>query len=161
MPKVLELSDIVDDHGADVVALTETWLTHDISDHELLLQASEYTFYRSERPSRNGGGVLAAVKSCLSSRKVPTNTPLEIIWISLTCAHPAILLGVCYRPPHYSPEFHTHIHDEIAGLIDRFPGHHLLLLGDFNFPHINWRTSPPTSTASDCRRSLMRVLRST
>lgn len=50
----------------EVVALTETWLTIEIADTELLLSHPDFSFYRFDRPDRRDGGVLG-IKNSISS----------------------------------------------------------------------------------------------
>ncbi|GBM20906.1 hypothetical protein AVEN_253710-1 [Araneus ventricosus] len=70
----------------DVIYVTETWLCEDIDSWYLF--DDRYLVYRKDRgsssnSSRRGGGVLVAIKKCLSPRKLDVpGLDLEAIWIS-------------------------------------------------------------------------------
>jgi hypothetical protein len=53
--------DLVYNENSDIICVSETWLTTDISNEEIL--HSGFTIYRKDRVNRCGGGVLIAVKT--------------------------------------------------------------------------------------------------
>ncbi|GBM80684.1 Transposon Tf2-8 polyprotein [Araneus ventricosus] len=71
----------------DVICVTKTWLCEVIDSRHLF--DDRYLVYRKDRGSssnsgRRGGGVLVAIKKCLSSRKLDVpGLDLEAIWISV------------------------------------------------------------------------------
>lgn len=95
-----------------------------------------------------GGGVLRAVKSHLTCfRRSDLETDMEML-ACLIYTRPAfcLLFSVFYRPPGQNLDF--------SAKFGAFPNNYsstnisnLIVLGDFNFPHIDWRTS--TSYVSD------------
>lgn len=64
-----------------------------------------------------------------------------MIWVSVKLSHRRIILGACYRPPNAPATFVTELHDAINIVITRYPSFPVFVLGDFNYPGINW--SPP------------------
>nr|CAI5832097.1 unnamed protein product [Callosobruchus analis] len=77
-----EFSTTIRLHDFDVVGVTETWLTSDISNDQIKIQ--NYDCYRCDRSTR-GGGVALFVKSCyqcsvIMSGQLPN---LEYIWIKI------------------------------------------------------------------------------
>ena len=69
-----------DSEEADLVWVTETWLTDDVDNCEIL--NNSYTIYRKDRITRQGGGVMLAVKasSFNSSREIEDfNGNIEVV----------------------------------------------------------------------------------
>lgn len=123
----------------DNVAVTETWLDSSVLDHELQLYG--YNIYRKDRSGRRGRGVLRAVKSHLTFfLRSDLETDMEML-ACLIYTRPAfcLLFSVFYRPPGQNLDF--------SAKFGAFPNNYsstnistLIVLGDFNFPHIDWRT---------------------
>lgn len=63
--KLQDFQEIVYSHNLDVIGITESWLTPDISDGEILPYG--YQIFRNDRLLRNGGGTLLAVKNCITA----------------------------------------------------------------------------------------------
>lgn len=143
-----DLSSAIDSCSADIVILTETWLSSDIADYEILECERVFKFFRCDRISRSGGGVLIAVRDGLSCCVINIATHLEIVCTRVTLGYRDFIFCVCYRPPSSPLTFNSDLHDVINELIVRFPSCPLFLLGDFNFPTINWHDSPPSSDCS-------------
>ncbi len=85
----------------DVVAVTETWLSGDVENHEILPYG--YQVFRRDRGKR-GGGVLFAIRSCFGDvqvmDKLNDKFNIEVFAIRLTNASGVnVLLSVVYRPP--------------------------------------------------------------
>ena len=77
--------ELVYSEAADLVWVTETWLTKDVANTEIL--HDDYAIYRKDREPRTGGGVMVAVKSSsfISSRDVYIKTDIEVVRIDRTC----------------------------------------------------------------------------
>jgi len=58
----------------DIMAITETWLTDSIFNNEIL--PVDFTIYRKDHGSR-GGGVMLAVRDCISSKLLSSPDNLE------------------------------------------------------------------------------------
>ncbi|GBN48693.1 hypothetical protein AVEN_59982-1 [Araneus ventricosus] len=102
--KTVEFFSSVASVEYDVICVTETWLCEDIDSWHLF--DDRYLVYRKDRgsssnSSRRGGGVLVAIKKCLSSRKLDVpGLDLEAIWISVKLNYSKnMLLCVVYFPP--------------------------------------------------------------
>lgn len=122
------------------MVLTETWLHPDVSDSEIFPDFNNYNLYRQDRVGRRGGGVLIGIKKSLSSFSIPTNSSLEIAWAGCTTATKRILIGACYRPPAADPKFTDNLRQSLEMATHSFPSDCVYLLGDFNFPQIDWLT---------------------
>lgn len=153
MRKREELSSVIDDCAADIVTLCETWLSSKVRDSEILECASAFNFYRSDRESRIGGGVLIAVSVHLPSHIIPVTCPLELVCACVRLGEKNVILCACYRPPNSSSNFCDDLHDALHNVIVRYPSSPIIL-GDFNFPDISWDKSsgPSTSLTSEGTR---------
>lgn len=138
-----ELCSIVDTTDADVIVLTETWLSGKIQNCELFDGNKTFNVYRHDRQERCGGGVLIAIADHIKSFSVDVICELEITWVGLLVNHKKWIMGVCYRPPSYSLPFVEALHNTLNTIMVRFPGAPIFLLGDFNFPSISWSNDVP------------------
>ena len=122
----------------DVVTITETFLSDEISDGELF--DGGYSIFRRER-DRHGGGVLIFIKHDLPAvRQHDLETDCELIWIELKDATSKILLGTFYRPPSSNSEYLAQLQTSLAKIPCSQP---VVLCGDFNVPIIDWSIPSP------------------
>ena len=81
----------------DVVCITETWLSEEISNVELSIP--NYHIFRLDR-NRHGGGVIVYVISSFSAKVILAGpSDLQLIVISVSCRNISYCIGVFYRPP--------------------------------------------------------------
>ena len=135
--KIALLRDIAYGYDLDIVCLTETWLNETISNLEILPYG--YNMFRNDRQNRMGGGTLIAVKSNLSSRVVIT-APISLeciaVEVDLSSSLTALFIN-CYRPPNGDKDFNHNLKTLLDTLnLEKYWG--VFLLGDFNYPNINW-----------------------
>jgi hypothetical protein len=144
--KIQELSELAVKVRPLVICITETWLNPDISDNEVSLPG--YMLIRSDRVIGKGGGVAIYINTKLSYKpsEIPElqNLP-ESLWIRIRGSGDATLLvGLVYRPPS-APESwldYWKVALRKATSVARSP---LLVLGDFNFPEVNFETGQANS----------------
>lgn len=139
MNKRATLSSAIDSCSADIIVLTETWLSAKIKSSEIFDCDKAYRTYRYDRDVRIGGGVLVAVNEAFNSSVVPIRSSLEIVCVRIIFSCRDYILCACYRSPAPSPSFCSELHDVLNLLIVRYPNSPLILMGDFNFPGIVWR----------------------
>lgn len=120
------------------MVLTETWLSSKVFDTEILHCKNNYKFYRSDRVTRTGGGVLIAVSDKFHSNAIHTALPLELVCACVRFGYQDVVLCACYRPPHCSSNFCENLYDCLHALSVQYPNLLIFLLGDFNFPDIIW-----------------------
>jgi exonuclease III len=128
--------ELVYSKSADLVWVTETWLTKDIYNAEIL--PTGYSIYRKDRKMRNGGGVLLAIKS--DDLEV---TSVEII----THSKLKLLICCCYRPPNAEKIWLDKFNSILADLSSRYDN--IIICGDFNFPKVNWQSPVETFGADE------------
>ena len=105
---------------------------------------SKFNIYRKDRKSR-GGGVLVAVSESLQSSIIPSPENLELISVSITHRHTIIICTV-YIPPNSDSDYLNSLFLYLSNLITLRD--HIILVGDFNFPDINWDTLSGSSLSS-------------
>lgn len=142
----------LENSNCDILLLTETWLNPNISDSEVLLDSPDFHIFRKDRIGRAGGGVLIAIKSHITSFVIDIPSRLEIVWVCSSSHASKTIFGVCYRPPDCSESFVTDLHDNLTNLRSKFPKADVFLLGDFNYPEIDW--SNLTSLSRNSREFL-------
>jgi len=134
----------------DIVGISETWTTEEISDAELGIAG--YDLYRKDRGS-HGGGVLMYVRSSLQSIDFyPVSTFQEQVWCRIPGTNgKELLVGVCYRSPSESV-YGSKNHHDLRNLISEVKAKQLLLMGDFNYPGIDWSAMLLNQSATEnCR----------
>ena len=139
--KLVDLRNIICEHDAQIVAITETWLNPDIGDHELL--PPRFCVHRKDRhvtvPGKRGGGLLLGIDSSIPSRRRPELEPqCEIIVCEINVHNvPKLVVILCYRPPLDDKNvFISHLQETLFKVHKEYAV--VFLLGDFNFPDINW-----------------------
>lgn len=153
MNKRQELHSVIDSCDADIVVLTETWLSAMVRDNEIFYGSKRFNVYRCDREARSGGGVLIAITDALISFSVNVPCDLEIAWVCVVMNFKRCILGICYRPPQCSSSFVNKLHDAIHLVITRFPDSPIFLFGDFNFPNIVWLDHYPVPSLSSSQCS--------
>ena len=135
--KRVELANTASESKADIIIGTETWLSPDTKNSELLLD--EFDIFRRDRPSR-GGGVLIAVRKSLGCEQISQSKDSETIFCKIKLKNrKPLIIGSIYRPPNYDFLASQKIIEEIYSLSRRFKGAVFWLGGDFNIPDINWK----------------------
>ena len=132
--KLSNFQSLVCSSDYSIFCITETWLSKDIFDNEILPYG--YSIYRKDRDSR-GGGVLLAVKNNIISTQMSSPPDVEIVSVLISTSNPFIIC-VIYIPPNSSDTYHEQLHIYLTNLVnDSKP---IILLGDFNFPDVDWAT---------------------
>jgi hypothetical protein len=138
--KMDELSIYAKQNDLDVIGITETWLTENIGNSEISIE--NYTLYRKDRSNikggRGGGVLLYISNSVLSLDCLKLNRcENESVWCEILLPrNKSLLLGVVYNSPNASVEEVANMLAMLRSVGDR----QLVILGDFNYPGINWDT---------------------
>ena len=140
--KIDELECVCNLNSADVVCVTETWLTDTIPDSAVSMK--NYVLFRRDRPTY-AGGIAAYINCDIPCRIVSTpmlvDSPTEILWIKLRPRRlprpmSIILLGIIYHPPHAMAEDNNVLYQHVRETVDSFTLNHpdclVYLTGDFN-----------------------------
>ena len=142
--KYNDFIDFICSNDIDVCAITETWLCSEDSDSEFL--PNGYQIFRKDRDITfyptgcftvyNRGGVAIVVKSELKPKLCVENNPrAELIWCDIEPLPGKVTtIGCCYR----AEKGKDHSMSIICDSIDKVTNPNCILLGDFNFPNVNW-----------------------
>ena len=141
--KLNELNVLINSVKPSFVAITETWLNNTVPD-SLLDQSNLYSVFRHDRPSR-GGAVCLLISNLFRCIQIPVELDLigvEIVCVDIYCKHELIRIIVCYRSTSLA-RASIELNNRLVHCINKLSHvrHSVLLVGDFNLPHINWYTN--------------------
>ena len=147
-----ELQAYVSNHMIDIIALTETWLTSEITDDEIAL--SGYNSFRCDRiECRHGGGVILYCKSDLRPMLVNSLKDAGGMEEFLSCRinHTGgyAEIAVIYRSPSSNSELVLKEISRVARNVD------CIITGDFNAPNIDWEGLSVTAGGSGFEHDLL------
>ena len=131
----------------NIIGVTESWVTDKIFDSELHLD--NYRTFRCDRQTGNrGGGVLLYIKDDLNPMEFHIDTEYdEQVW----CYIGDLLVGICYRSSNLEIVGQDN-ETKLMKILHEVCNKHVLIMGDFNYPVIDWSTytvNPPSSSGSD------------
>lgn len=135
------------EESVDVVGISETWLTEGITEQELSIDG--YTLYRKDRQDitkTRGGGVALLIRNELNAVLVPelyNEYFNESLWCNVNCNGQVTLIGVCYRPPDSSTESDNGLFE----LLDKVSRSRAVIMGDFNYPDLDWSNDDKTDVS--------------
>jgi hypothetical protein len=140
--KLPELTDLAAHISPHLILLTETWLTSDVPDSEIDLPG--YVLHRFDSTRGRTGGVCLFATNTLPLSVAPMTpnylTFVDSLWLTLRLkGRDTLLIGLIYRSPSSSTEDDVFLSNLLQRIHD-LNYSHLLILGDFNCPTINWRT---------------------
>ena len=170
--KVPYIQDLLCHSNQLFAALTETWL-HDHLDAEIGIEG--YTPFRADRKRlskkgvRDGGGALLYLREDLAVNTDPvmtfSNGAVEVLGLHIKTHN--LMIFVLYRQPNdpkgknlsTSKEFREALEAVSAVLEDHVsPTPDILLLGDFNLPHMDWNEGKIRAGAAADERRMINLL---
>ncbi|VDN09977.1 unnamed protein product [Dibothriocephalus latus] len=120
----------------DIISLTETCLSEHVDDGKVTMPG--YQLFRKAREGRQGGGVATYVKNGLTllDKTDKLACTSEAIWLSIKVPGASNLdVLKLYRPPRRDPVVEASLLEELEKIASRSD---ILIVGDFNAPHIDW-----------------------
>ena len=129
LPKVTEISYVLNKYFIDILCLNESKIDASISDEELKIE--NYSLVRKDR-TRYVGGVAVYFRNCLSVNLRPDLMDLhtEIIWAEVKLSNfETFLLSATYRPNH-DAQYRESLINNFEKAVNINPN--ILILGDFN-----------------------------
>ncbi|ELT90165.1 hypothetical protein CAPTEDRAFT_213462 [Capitella teleta] len=139
--KPVELQHILSTFEVHLVAITETWLTEDVLNSEVLPQNMQcHRNDRSEtQQSVRGGGLLLGIDNRLpSKRRLDLECECEILVCEISGpSRVNITITFIYRPPSSDCATFTSLLDETLCKVSAEYSN-ICLLCDFNMPNIDW-----------------------
>ena len=122
-------------HRADVVAVTETWLSCEVE--PTFGKIPGYSqWVRKDRENRAGGGVAACFKDGLHTQELDVALPdqMEALFFRVVLTdNSGLLLCVIYRPPRQGRVPLDFLTEELDSLLLRHQCSQVMVVGDLNF----------------------------
>ena len=137
------MQSIIYIYSFDIIGITETWLSNHIYDNEII--PSGYVIFHKDRASC-GGGVLLAIGNDIPCQLLPSPNNIEILCVTLSYSQP-IMCCLIYIPPNSPPIYYDNLFDFFSNIDTSTV--HIMLLGDFNLPDIDWNTLSGTFVISN------------
>ena len=140
--KLDDLYLLCDSLSPSVVAITETWLSPNITNDAISI--NNYHVYRKDRRLHLGGGIMLYVHNDISSKQLAVNdddSNYEILFVSLRpklLPRPFTVLIVCvvYCPPSYNADERRSLVNCLINSVDKIYRDHpqaaVIICGDFN-----------------------------
>ena len=142
--KLDSVRDLLSLYNLDVLALSETWLTSDISDDEINMRG--YTIARKDRlgsTKRSGGGVMLYVREnipfIMRTDLVADNVELTWIEIKRLKYKPLDIVSVHKPPDLDTAHFMNSLNSGFAKIDSE--RHSIVLLGDFDIDQLSKKQS--------------------
>ena len=153
-----ELEVAVASDQPDIIAVTEVLLKckeRDIQKSELLMEGYDCYF------SGEGRGVCIYTKKWLNAIQVDDLTDMdfkESIWCETRLSdEDNLMIGCVYRSPNSPDENNAHLWNLLNAACAK-QNSHLLIMGDFNFPEIDWDSWTSSAGISHASNKLLDCL---
>ena len=129
------------------IAITETWLDSHITDAQVNIPS--YIVSRSDRGGRGGGVLLFSLEKITLAETITYD---DKICQALACKFQTLnmLVVVVYRPPDAPKQSFAGVIRWFRRILEDYTdlNYQVVLLGDFNFPCIDWRLGSVMRNAS-------------
>ena len=154
--KLNEFRASIDNEQPDIIAVTEVWLKDDLG-----LDGYHQGVRHDRLEGRKGGGVLLFVKNCLQLVDCQALGGLpfeESVWCLIKLSNSErMLVGVCYRSPKSVMENDEHLINILAST-KRLHVRHVLVMGDFNYPQIDWHAGKVEGPDDSCQARFYEIV---
>ena len=136
--KIDEVRLLADVKRPHIMLFVESWLHSDINDSEVSVQG--YNIFRRDRNcvmKSKGGGVIIYAHNDLNVSELTdsNNFNTECLWLKVLGKYNSVDIGLYYRPPCSNEADDI----EMCKSIDKLISENGVLIGDFNYPMINWK----------------------
>ena len=122
------------------IAITESWLKGYITDAQI--EIAGYQALRSDRPDRVGGGCILYVHNDLVVTDWDHHEDRCNNLVTCYSKSCNTMIALVYRPPGRETQGYKHLLQRLQDKIDGLSGNtsvpDLYIMGDFNYPDINW-----------------------
>jgi len=138
--KMEELQNYIKIYKPKLIAITEVKTKNNrVSLFKAEFQLEDYTLFDTNIEEKKGRGILIFIHSTLKARNINFHTIYnESCWIEIDLQnHDNLLVGCIYRSNSGTLENNENLLKLITEAINK-KSSHVLILGDFNYPTINW-----------------------
>ena len=110
---------------------------YDLNEPEIELPG--YNMYNSDLKKGRHRGCVLYISNKLSATQVEENMQ-DQVWVEVKVSgNDILLIGIVYRSPGISNKDHQEVLNSVRNQCTKKSYSHILLMGDFNFPTINWK----------------------
>jgi len=130
----------------DIIGIVETHGNKNINDAELSLEG--FNLYRIDRQDKRGGGLVIYVNSRLKSSlctDIYSAGFEESLWCTILTDYGSLLVGLCYRSLSSDSMNNDKLLELFESAADYSGCTHVMILGDFNYPAINFKNNTVSS----------------
>jgi len=141
MSKKTDLLEFTATQKPHIIIGTETWLSPDVSNNEIIPSDFSYNIYRNDQAD-GYSGIMLAISNQLPSLEMPSLiTGCEIVWAQINLPGcNKLFLGVYYRPYMHDQLSIDELNLSLCQLQNYANNPTIWLAGDFNAPNIDWET---------------------
>ena len=134
--KIDEFECVVTEEEPDIIGLTETWMKEAYS-----IKGYHPVIRHDRDRDQKGGGVMLFIHENLQVTECMELNGAgfeESVWCIIHLSSTEkLLVGVCYRSPNSSKENNEEL-NLLLNCTQRIQAKNVLIMGDFNYPHIQW-----------------------
>jgi hypothetical protein len=148
--KLDEFKAVVDTYNPKIIAVSETWFKSNS-----VVAMPGYRVYRRDRnDGRRGGGVCLFIENSINSYELNDAgfnlSRVEQIWSVVYFGLDKYLVGCLYRPSDFTDmnDFDM-VFKQARDYVDKKGFKDVLIMGDFNFPLIQWSNGSIASIKND------------
>ena len=134
--KIDEFKSFVHTCDFDMICITEAWTNTNISNHYLSIPGFHIVSRHDRNDTQNGrgGGIIIYIKEHLKANEIASTCEFnQYAGVQIITNSCALNLFVVYRSPNSTHENNEKLLDLLKDI--KNPA---LILGDFNYPGINW-----------------------
>ena len=129
------------------MAITESWTNPSISDSFLSIPGYRLIARKDRADTSNGrgGGILLYAKSTVVCHELATpDNVVQVAALQAKLSDQNLNIYAVYRSPNSSPENNIQINQLVRDIPEKS-----IILGDFNYPHIDWELLTSNGHATD------------
>ena len=140
--KIAELKLAVQNYRPHIIAVTEMRKTRKTPIEDAEIQIQDYDIFRSNLNSNLDRGCIIYTHRSLQANSVKLiGNHNDAVWCHIKLINnDSLLVGCLYRSPNNSPEANNHFIEMFNSMLQNNTFSHLLIMGDFNYPKIDWNS---------------------
>ena len=127
---------LLDTERPDILTGTETWLTSDIQNSEILPPDLGYSIFIEDRTSSVGVFILLK-DNIIASEMPPFKTNCEVLWVKMELVGTKpLFLAAYYRPKEGDADSSEEFKKSLE-IVSSYKGD-IWVFGDLNYPKLDW-----------------------